>query len=63
MAMGFRLKELRFKLRMTQMSLAIYLGCSQTLVSQWETDKKVPSTDVIKKIKELIKFKGIRFRL
>lgn len=47
---GSRLKELRIECGLTQKQLAQKLGCAQSAVFYWETDKQEPSISALKKI-------------
>ena len=44
-----RLKELRKERKVTQKELANALGCSQSMVAQWESHKNKPTEDFIVK--------------
>lgn len=47
------IKELRFKLKMTQEKFAHLIGVSMTTVNRWEQGKTKPSSLAIEKIKRL----------
>lgn len=49
MDFGIRLKELRKERKVTQAELAKALGCSQSMVAQWETHRNKPTEDFIVK--------------
>lgn len=49
MDFGIRLKELRTERKVTQTELAKALGCSQSMIAQWETHKNKPTEDFIVK--------------
>ena len=49
MDFGIRLKELRTERNVSQKALAQALGCSQSMVAQWETHKNKPTEDFIVK--------------
>ncbi|HIY97223.1 MAG TPA: helix-turn-helix domain-containing protein [Candidatus Borkfalkia excrementigallinarum] len=49
MDFGIRLKELRKERKVTQKELANALGCSQSMVAQWESHKNKPTEDFIVK--------------
>lgn len=50
---GSRVKELRIERGLTQKQLASKLGCAQSAVYYWETDKQEPSISSLKKLCEL----------
>lgn len=49
MDFGIRLKELRTERKVTQTELAKALGCSQSMIAQWETHRNKPTEDFIVK--------------
>ena len=49
MDFGIRLKELRKERKVTQKELANALGCSQSMVAQWESHKNKPTGGFIVK--------------
>lgn len=48
--LGERLKELRFKKRITQVELSEALGVSQQTIGTWETNKASPKLEMLKTI-------------
>ena len=48
--LGERLKELRFKKKITQDELSEVLGVSQQTVGTWETNKAAPKLEMLKTI-------------
>ena len=53
MDFGIRLKELRTERKITQKELAKALGCSQSMIAQWEAHKNKPTEDFIVKTAKL----------
>ena len=49
MDFGIRIKDLRRERKITQTELAKALGCSQSMVAQWEAHKNKPTEDFIVK--------------
>ncbi len=47
MNFGDRIKELRQERGITQSALATALGCSQSMVAQWEAHKNKPTEEFI----------------
>ncbi len=47
MDFGDRIKELRQERGVTQVTLASALGCSQSMVAQWEAHKNKPTEEFI----------------
>lgn len=51
--MSYRFKELREKAGLTTIALANRLGVSQAAVSQWDTGRKFPSSEMLCKLADL----------
>lgn len=51
--MGYRFRELREKAGLTTAELAKHMGVSQAAVSQWDTGKKFPSSEMLCKLADL----------
>ena len=51
--MSYRFKEMREKAGLTTTALARHLGVSQAAVSQWDTGKKFPSSEMLCKLADL----------
>lgn len=45
-----KLKEIRLRVGLTQVQLAVMIGFPQTTISQWELGLSDPSTDTVRKI-------------
>ncbi|HPO53997.1 MAG TPA: helix-turn-helix transcriptional regulator [Clostridia bacterium] len=52
-------KELRYKLIITQEELAVLLGVSYASINRWETGKHEPTTKIKRQIVELCKQNNI----
>ena len=53
---GEKLKKLRKEKNISQYELAKKIGTTQKSVSEWETNKVLPHTKFILRIKEFLKF-------
>lgn len=47
---GYKIKELRKKKRLTQAELGKIIGVSQTAITAWENDKTLPSREYLAKM-------------
>lgn len=52
-------REIRYKLIITQEELAVLLGVSYASINRWETGKHEPTTKIKRKIVELCKANDI----
>lgn len=52
-------REIRYKLIITQEELAVLLGVSYASINRWETGKHEPTTKIKRKIVELCKVNNI----
>lgn len=54
MVIGTRLKQARESKRMSQEELALILKTTQKTISNWESDKSIPSLDYLAKIEAVL---------
>ena len=54
-SLGMRLAYLRENAGMTQMEVALKIGCSKSMVRKWEKDEHCPRADVICEYSDLFK--------
>ena len=57
------IKKLRFKMLLTQMEFAQFLGVSFASINRWETGKHEPTTKMKRKIVELCKENKIKLEV